>query len=349
MNTISGHRTLWLFVTALITFGIVLVSILSLKNGYLDIFPYFYLVPILLLAWFYPRYAVYFTVILGWVFLGLIWLYGPADIRFYTSGVAFFYVFVSLGVVVSALSGQLMQERRYRQIVENSQAGILTFDRESGKILEANAVAATMLAYPVDEFLHQHISSLWLDDLQEARFLNTLRQEGRIVNMEIALRRKDRVVIWVLFTASLTREDIIVCSMIDVSCSKRTTDEITESEIRYRTLFDGASDAIFLHDVDGRIFEANVIATRYLGYSKKEFMRMRLQDLDLHPDRLFTPDMVTQLQERGHILFMTTQKRKDGTVLPVEISSRITEYFGMPAVMSTVRDIAERKNPAPGT
>jgi PAS domain S-box-containing protein len=37
------------------------------------------------------------------------------------------------------------------------------------------------------------------------------------------------------------------------------------------------------------------------------------------------------------------QKKKDGTQVKVEISSRITEYFGMSAVMSTVRDISERK------
>jgi PAS domain S-box-containing protein len=150
-------------------------------------------------------------------------------------------------------------------------------------------------------------------------------------------------VIWVLATASLTKEGLVICSIVDITESKRVKDELIESELRYRTLFDGASDAIFLHDIDGRIFETNVIATRYLGYSKKEFMRMRLHDLDVRPDLLFTPEIVREFQSRGHILFETRQKRKDGTEIPVEISSRITEYFGMSAVMSTVRDISERK------
>ena len=70
---------------------------------------------------------------------------------------------------------------------------------------------------------------------------------------------------------------------------------------------------------------------------------MRMHDLDVHPDLLFTRDMVQGFQSRGHILFETVQKKKDGTQVPVEISSRITEYFGMSAVMSTVRDISERK------
>ncbi|NMB78129.1 MAG: PAS domain S-box protein [Methanomicrobiales archaeon] len=341
MNTISPNRTFTLAATALLTIGIILISIFSLKNGYIDIFPYFYIVPILLMAWSYPRYAVYFTVGLGWVFLLLTWLYGPADIRHYAAGVAFFYVFVSLGIVVSALSGQALQDRKYREIVQNSQAGILTFDRQSQQVLMANAMAAAILGFPPDDLLRRKVSDLWLDELQETRFMEALVHDGKITDMEIALRRHDREIIWVLVTASVSNEDIIICSLVEISSSKRVRDELIESELRYRTLFDGASDAIFLHDLDGRIFEANVIATRYLGYSKKEFMQMNIRDFDTHPDDLFNSEILRQFQARGHILFRTGQKRKDGSIIPVEFSSRITEYFGMPAVMSTVRDLSE--------
>jgi PAS domain S-box-containing protein len=163
--------------------------------------------------------------------------------------------------------------------------------------------------------------------------------------MEIALRKKDRTVIWVMMTAALSNDDWIVCSIVDITERKRTKDELIESELRYRTLFDGASDAIFLHDLDGKIFETNVIATRLLGYSKKEFMQMRMHDIDLRPDALFTREMTQDFLARGYILFESVQMKKDGTHVDVEISSRITEYFGMSAVMSTVRDISERNKP----
>jgi PAS domain S-box-containing protein len=152
------------------------------------------------------------------------------------------------------------------------------------------------------------------------------------------------MIIWVLATASMTKEGLVICSAVDITESKRIKDELIESELRYRTLFDGASDAIFLHDTDGRIFETNTIASRLLGYSKKEFMQMRLHDLDTHPALLLTPEKVQWFQSRGHMLFETVQKRKDGTTVPVEFSSRITEYFGMSAVMSTVRDLSERND-----
>jgi len=344
MKTISPQKTLWLSVTFLITIIIVLISIFCIKNGYFDIFPYFYILPIVLLAYLYPRYAVYFTIVLGWVFLGLIYLYGPVDIRLYAASSAFFYIFVSVGVVISAFSGQLLQERKYREIFENSQAGMFTYDMELQKIRAINVQSAEILGYTLEELKNQPFSSLWFDSAQEAKFSKKLLQDEKISNMEIALRKKDRTVIWVLATASMTKDGLVICSVVDITEGKRIKDELIESELRYRTLFDGASDAIFLHDIDGRIFETNTIASRLLGYSVKEFMKMRLHDIDTHPEKLLTPEIVQKFQSRGHILFETVQKKKDGTTVPVEISSRITEYFGMSAVMSTVRDISERSD-----
>jgi PAS domain S-box-containing protein len=342
VKTISPQKTLWLSVTALLTVGIVLVSIFSLKNGFYDIFPYFYILPIILLAYFFPRYSIYVTILLGWIFLGLVYLYGPVDLRLYTSSFAFFYIFVSIGIIISAFSNQLVQERKYREFFENSQAGIFTFDPELQQIRDVNQKAADILGYTRENLAAQLFSTLWFDDEQEKKFTRNIRMDGHISDMEIALRKKDRTVIWVMMTAALSNDDWIVCSIVDITESKRTKDELIESELRYRTLFDGASDAIFLHDLDGKIFETNVIATRLLGYSKKEFMQMRMHDIDLRPEALFTREMTQDFLARGYILFESVQMKKDGTHVDVEISSRITEYFGMSAVMSTVRDISER-------
>ncbi len=344
MKTISPQHTLWLAITGLLTVGIVLVSIYSLKNGYFSIFPFFYILPILLIAYFSPRYAVYFTILLGWIFLGLVFLYGPADIQLYASSMAFFYIFVSLGIILAAFSGQALQERKYREIFETSRAGILTFDLETQTVRTINNEAAGILGYSIEELTGQTFTGIWFDSEQEMRFMKILRQEGKISEMELALRRKDRAVIWVLVAAALTQEGLIVCSITDITQSKRTKDELIESELRYRTLFDGASDAIILHDIDGKIFETNIIASRYLGFTKKELMQKTLYDLTVHPDTMFPKDEVNQFLARGHILFASELKMKDGGTLPVEISSRITEYFGMSAVMSTIRDISERKN-----
>ena len=345
MNTVSQRNTLWLSFTGLLTLGIILISIYSLKNGFFDIFPYFYILPILLVAWCCPRYAVYFTVVLGWVFLGIVYLYGPASIQLYAASIAFFYIFVSLGVVLAAFSTQVVQERKYREIFETSQAGILTISRETRKILAANRKAASILGYTREELNGLEFGDLWFDSRQEVAAIKKIREEGTITEMEVALRKKDRTVIWVLVSAAVSNEGLTVLSFMDITEGKRMKDELIESELRYRTLFDGASDAIILHDIDGKIYEANVIASRYLGYTRKEFMNKSLYDLVVDPGTMFPSDEVKQFMARGHLLFESDLKKKDGGSMRVEISSRVTEYFGMNAVMSTIRDVSERKKP----
>jgi PAS domain-containing protein len=72
--------------------------------------------------------------------------------------------------------------------------------------------------------------------------------------MEIDLRKKDRIVIYLLVSASLTKKRLVICTMVDISERKRIKDELIESEQRYHTLFDSVRDAIFLHDIGGQIF-----------------------------------------------------------------------------------------------
>jgi PAS domain S-box-containing protein len=345
MKTFSLEKILWLVFGSLITIGLILISIFSLKNGVFDIYPYFYILPIILLSYYYPKYAVYITILLGWIFLGLVYLYGPVDIKFYAASSAWFFIFVSLGVVISSFAGQIVQQKKYRGIFENTQAGVFTFDMVTLEIQEINNPAEHMLGYAHDELCSQKFSTLWFDHGQEAQFMKQLAIEKKIMDMEIPLRKKDRSVIWALVTASVTSEGFVICSVVDITANKAMKDELIESELRYRTLFDGASDAIFIHDVDGKIFETNLIASGQLGYTKREFMTMRMQDLDVRPDDLFPKERIQHLLSRGHTLFETLQKKKDGSTLPVEISSRTTEYFGMPAIMSIVRDITERKSP----
>ena len=342
-TSIPRQNILLLTAISVITIIIILVSIFSLKNGFFGIFPLFYILPIILMAYLSPRFAVYFTVLLGWIFLGLVYIYGPIDIQLYAASSAWFYIFVSIGIVISAFAGQVMHEKIYRVIFEGSQSGMLTFGIDNQIISETNRQAASILGFSPEEFKGQKFSSLWFDEETQKRFIKNLNGEKHIADMEIALRKKDRTVIWVLATAAMTDAGLVICSLVEITESKRVKDDLIESELRYRTLFDGAGDAIFIHELDGKIYETNLFASKNLGYTKNELMQMRMQDINPDRKRLFDPETARTLLSKGHVLLESNQKRKDGSVFPVEISSRTTEYFGMAAIISIVRDISGRK------
>src|SRR6516165_3883980 len=47
-----------------------------------------------------------------------------------------------------------------------------------------------------------------------------------------------------------------------------------------RALFDGIDDAVFVHDLNGNILDANPAACRRLGYTRAEMLRLTTRDID---------------------------------------------------------------------
>jgi len=66
------------------------------------------------------------------------------------------------------------------------------------------------------------------------------------------------------------RARLVQCNIRDTSQRKQAEKVLQESEEKYRSLLDNASDAIFLADVEGNLQEANKKAEEILGYSREE-------------------------------------------------------------------------------
>ena len=123
----------------------------------------------------------------------------------------------------------------------------------------------------------------------------------------------------------------------------RRDQRLQESEQRLRTLFEGIDDALFVHDMEGRILDCNPAACRRLGYTRDEFLALRTSDID-------APEFAEDFEQRcarqmtiGAYVCEGVHLAKDGKRIPVDINTRVIAYRGSPAVLAVVRDITERK------
>jgi len=117
-----------------------------------------------------------------------------------------------------------------------------------------------------------------------------------------------------------------------------------ESEKRYRALMEKASDAIFIHNLDGRIIDANQRACTSLGYSKEELLEMAVGDIDRETVQSGKGGLMwTKVIAGETFVFETNHKRKDGSVFPVEVSLGPISFGHTTFVMGLARDITERK------
>lgn len=109
------------------------------------------------------------------------------------------------------------------------------------------------------------------------------------------------------------------------------------------TLMQHARDAILLVAEDGHIVEANAAAEALYGYSSGELHKLTIRDLRADDDAVaFDHQWAAAATEEG-ALFETKHRRKDGSVLLVEVSSRAIEVEGHSYRESSIRDIGHRK------
>jgi PAS domain S-box-containing protein len=138
--------------------------------------------------------------------------------------------------------------------------------------------------------------------------------------------------------------EAVICTARDITERNQVEESLRESEANYRHLFEYANDSIFIIDLStSRILDANQNAARRLGYTRKELLKLKTRDIDVPVPEVRQKTINQQMQAMGSIIFDHALRRKDGTEIQVEISSRIIEYRDQLVSLSFVRDITARK------
>jgi PAS domain S-box-containing protein len=124
---------------------------------------------------------------------------------------------------------------------------------------------------------------------------------------------------------------------------KRVEDNLRESAILYKTLFNDVGDGIYIRDLQGHFLDVNRMICETLGYSRDELLHMTVKDIDSPEYVSLFAKHTEEIQQQGHLIFETAQVSRDGRLIPTEVSSRLIRYKNQPTVLSISRDITERK------
>ena len=118
-----------------------------------------------------------------------------------------------------------------------------------------------------------------------------------------------------------------------------------ESLKLFRYLIDRSNDAIsIVNSETGIILDANEKAGSSLGYTRDELLNMHVYDFEVTlPDVFSWKEHVKEVQKKGNLFLEGMQRRKDGTIFPVEVSIRLLEYGNKSRIVAIARDISERK------
>jgi hypothetical protein len=125
----------------------------------------------------------------------------------------------------------------------------------------------------------------------------------------------------------------------DITEQKKSEDAIK----LFKTLIDQSNDAIEVVDAKtGRFVNVNERGLIDLGYSREEFLKLNVWDVDPMVDESIFAKIVEQLKIAGNRLWEGRHKRKDGTTFPVEVNIKIVS-LDKDYLVTVVRDITKRK------
>jgi PAS domain S-box-containing protein len=133
----------------------------------------------------------------------------------------------------------------------------------------------------------------------------------------------------------------------DIAERMRAAEALRVSEASYRSIFDAAEDAIFVHDIEtGAIVDANLKACATFGYSREEFLTLDVGNLGTG-ERPYTHQDAMALMARAgageELRIEWHGKSKDGSLRWHEVFVRRVTIGGQERILALARDITGRK------
>lgn len=270
------------------------------------------------------------------------------DIEFTATSIVYFGTTASCISVRDITERKRMQEQleqseqKYRNLVEKAQDGIII--TQFGKFKYVNLAFCNMVEYSAKELIERNFLDVVADEekqrLQEFHRLRMSGDTHQMIYETRGISKSGRSIYFEINTSYIDYEGHPATFIIlrDHTGQRAMEENLKASEKKYRKLFEAESDAIFMIDKEsGQILDANPAATQIYGYSHKEFLALKNTDISAEPEK--SKDAI---DNEAIYVPVRYHKRKDGSLLTVEISAGVTELENRKVHILTSRDITSR-------
>jgi PAS domain S-box-containing protein len=240
-------------------------------------------------------------------------------------------------------NAHIYSEEVFRSIIEyGTYATVLLLP--DGNVVYANPFTQQVLGYTTEEF--ESMNTLYLihpSDLLALKpsFATLLEHPGDFIPFILRVQHKNGTWCWIegtirncLHTSAIRA---LIVTFQDVTVKKQTEEHLKQSEERYRIIFEQASDGIYVADQQGNYLDVNAAACAMVGYTREELLSKNVWDLAPDKDYDAIAPAVRQLMIAGITRTRWQFKRKDGTLIPIELHANPLSNGDL---MGVVRDIS---------
>jgi len=244
------------------------ITYISISRGIYDVFPYFYLIPVVLIAFTRPKISIFITVFVGWLYIGLVYSLGLPDTGIFARATVWFFIFVSIGVLISTYSREYRREgERSCGSFFNSQAGAFSYDREKLLITDPNRKFSQFIGYDCEVLPLKTLPDIISDTAERESFLSKVRDKRRVGDIEVRFSCADGSKRWALVSATDCAEPAIICTVVDITEQKQAQDALRLANRKLNLL-----NNVTRHDILNQL----TALIGYLELSKEDIQDPRL-------------------------------------------------------------------------
>ena len=239
------------------------------------------------------------------------------------------------------------QETHFRKLFEFSNDAVFIHNFD-GKLLNINRKACEMLGYPREELLKIPFLDLQIKgEVDRTKTADRINNKAGSLRYESVFMKKDNATINVEISSSIIDMKRGINQSIVTNITERKTIEksLKESEEKFRTFMETASDLMYITDKNATLVYVNEAMLRTLGYAKEDIIGMALHDIMDRDSMNSSKERRQQLIDSGediHEIVWETKNRKKivGEMKTVAIYNQAGQFDGIRGVF---RDITERK------
>jgi len=246
------------------------------------------------------------------------------------------------GISIVNMEGREIRESELSDLILNCIPGIFYLHDQEGHYLRWNRNFELVSGYTKEEIAKIHPLQFFDASLHETVIENTRKiyEEGyHEFEVEVIVKDGKRHMYYlngcpVIYEGKLC----LIGTGIDVTAREAAQRQTAENQMKYRSLFEQASDPILVTDFQGNFTDANGSFCRLFGYTRKELLKMNIRSL-VCPYQLKERPLRNDLLQKGkHMFSDRLMVTKDGAVIETEANLK---KFGEDQIMGIVRDVTE--------
>ncbi len=241
-------------------------------------------------------------------------------------------------------------EEKFSKAFRSSPDGICLSELETGRFLEVNEGFCRLYQHSREDLIGRTPVELGIFENTEARsrFVNALKAQGAIREMEFTTRRRDgqkRLIQASAERMELGDQQCIVTVVHDITERRQAEDALRESEEKFSKAFRTSPDVMSIVDLEtGRYLEVNDAHEKIFGFKREEVIGRSPLELGIIENPAHREKMLELLARTGSVRGLEIEAlNRSGEKLTLLHSAELIELGGQKCVLRVSHDITGRK------